>query len=501
MDDNEFGPRLPGHFDFTLLFEHSFFEIAPSGIVICATPFYVWKLFFKTPIISPGVLLPLKILAAAALVGAQAASIGLWQLSDLVNAVTDAATIMSCIAAVCIAVIVFVSHMYSTHSSRFLGFYLTLTMLLDIATTISYFNRDNLHTIASVHVAVPALKIVIMALEEISKRSLVRDKEWAATLGQGAFAGFWNTSLLVWINTTLFVGFRTNMSARILPGIDEQFDSETLYREFSRHWAQADKSSKYALFKACAKTVPSQLAQIILPRSLSIGFTLAQPFLLQTIVNVVSSQQISIDVMRGLVIATALIYVGRAVSLNWRLFSQRFLTYHRFLSHGLRYSGITLPPVSGVYSFLPSTTRLFASDLRKRFKRQPLPLCLLMLALWKNWFLCHLKVGRESLNSDLALRSWLSLSEPQVSSHSSQPSVSSLSHFPPHHKSLSLLSRCCTFCPSQPTASRKPSALERAHREPCCRCVEYASSNERYQDARARTYYGQTTSKPSRGRN
>ena len=52
--DSTFGPRLLGHFDFTLLFEHAMFQIGPSLILIFTLPFYLHKIITCQPLVRPG---------------------------------------------------------------------------------------------------------------------------------------------------------------------------------------------------------------------------------------------------------------------------------------------------------------------------------------------------------------------------------------------------------------------------------------------------------------
>lgn len=314
MDDNSFGPRLLGHFDFTILFEHTLFDIIPSAMIIFATPFYIYKIIRGTALIRPGLLLCAKLLITAALIGVQAASIGLWSVAPIATRVTSAAATLTCVSAVCIAIIVVAGHIYFIRPLPFLGLFLTVTMLLDIASTITYFNRDALGTIAKLHVPVPLLKLALLVLEEVSKRSLTRAKELRSSLGDEAYAGFWNRSLLFWVNSILLFGFRRNITIDTMPGLHQHLDAETLHRQFEPLWKSANKESKYALMRTCIRLMPWEFLYIILPRLLIIGFIFSQPFLLQDVVDAVSSTAPSEDVTRGLILATTIIYIGRAVS-------------------------------------------------------------------------------------------------------------------------------------------------------------------------------------------
>ncbi|KAM3521154.1 hypothetical protein NHJ13051_006425 [Beauveria bassiana] len=85
--DNEFGPILPGKFDFTLLFELVMLGMVPAGIVILLMPFYLGRMRLATHKVRPGPLLWFKLTAGTALIAVQLASIISWQQAGLYRSV------------------------------------------------------------------------------------------------------------------------------------------------------------------------------------------------------------------------------------------------------------------------------------------------------------------------------------------------------------------------------------------------------------------------------
>ncbi|EGX93450.1 multidrug resistance-associated protein, putative [Cordyceps militaris CM01] len=200
--DNSFGPGLLGHFDFTLLFIDIVFHVIPAGFILSTTPFFLAKIKNGPRVVRAGRLLWLKLALAGALAAVQAANAVLWFQSPLDSALAEAASILSCVSAVCIGVILLANHAYFVRPLPFLGLFLTITLLLDIAATRAYFRRNGLGAIARLHIAVPVLKGLLILAEETSKRSLVIDAAVRETLGSEALAGFWSKSVLV------FIGFK-----------------------------------------------------------------------------------------------------------------------------------------------------------------------------------------------------------------------------------------------------------------------------------------------------
>ncbi|PMB69507.1 ABC transporter C family member 8 [Beauveria bassiana] len=345
MDDS-FGPRLLGHFDFTLLFEHTMLHIIPASVIVFAMPFYIYTLFHGTNVVRSGVLLWIKIFCALAMVGIQIANAVLWSQSALESQLAQAAAVMTSISAACMGIMVVVGHLYFPRPPSFLGLALTLTMIFDIGTTWTYFHRTGLESIARLHVPLPALKLVLICLEEVSKRNLIRSKALRSSLGQEALAGFWNRSLLLWVNPLLLFGFRREITMNVLPGVGPHLEAELLYQHFQRRWDKTNKVSRWALIKACVLTMPWPFLYIILPRLLAVGFNFAQPFLLQDVVNAVASDTESpIGLIRGLILATTAIYVGKAVSKSWyiHLKNQIMIGVRGILISAIYHKSLKLP--------------------------------------------------------------------------------------------------------------------------------------------------------------
>lgn len=60
-DDDSFGPRLPGYFDFTLLFEQSIFSLLPMCAFLIAAPCRIAQLCRRKVCVESRKLLPAKL--------------------------------------------------------------------------------------------------------------------------------------------------------------------------------------------------------------------------------------------------------------------------------------------------------------------------------------------------------------------------------------------------------------------------------------------------------
>lgn len=321
-------------------------HITPASAIIFATPFYIYTLFSATPIVRFGLLLWVKLALALALIGVQAANAVLWSESPLESQLAQAAAIMSTISAACMCIMAVVGHIFFLRPPSFLSLALTTTMIFDIGTTWTYFHRNGLESIAKLHIPLPVLKLLLIGLEEASKRSLIRSEALRSTLGQEAFAGFWNRSVLLWVNPILWFGFRQEITMHLLPRVGPHLEAETLYRIFRHRWSKTKKRSKFGLIKACIFTVPWPFLYVILPRLLAIGFNFAQPFLLQDVVKTVSDEdETPSDIMKGLIVATLCIYVGKAISKSWytHIRNQIMISVRAILISAIYHKSLNLP--------------------------------------------------------------------------------------------------------------------------------------------------------------
>lgn len=317
--DSTFGPRLLGHFDFTLLFEHTIFEIVPSLILIFTLPFYVHKIITCRRLVRPGWLLWAKTTVAVGMAGVQLASVVFWFKSPLDSRLAQAAAILYFLGSIGVIIITHASHAYFLQPVIFLAAYLTVTLLLDLATIYTYYHRTGLDTIARLTCSLPVLKFILLGLEEISKRSLII-AESRDQLGREVMAGFWNRATLFWVNPLLLFGFRHIIHISDLPNIGEEFDSRILFQKLKISWDKQKKTSKHALLKALVLSMPWPYLFVLLPRLLLVGFIFGQPFLLQDIVSFSSSEVTQPDYISrqqeatGIILATGLVFGGRGVS-------------------------------------------------------------------------------------------------------------------------------------------------------------------------------------------
>ncbi|KAJ6784523.1 hypothetical protein PWT90_06058 [Aphanocladium album] len=321
MDDNSFGPRLARQFDFTLRFEHAFFQIFPSSVMILTLPYFIHMIFKSPAVARSGVVLLAKLALAIAIAAVQLARVVLWYESPLNTQITQAGSTLAFFASLGTIVVVYASHKHCLQPAAFLCLFLSSTFLFDLVSVYTYFHREGLRTLTWVTCVLPVLKLGLIVLEEVPKRSLLISKEAQAEFSNELLAGFWSRVTFGWINPLLLFGFRNGIKNDDLPKLQYQFDSATHYLAFKRHWDKRDKNDKFALLKCCVLANPWPFIYIIIPRLIQIGILFSQPFLLQDVANFVSGNFPNDDIpeeQRGtsLIFATALVFFSRSLTQN-----------------------------------------------------------------------------------------------------------------------------------------------------------------------------------------
>lgn len=150
---------------------------------------------------------------------------------------------MSCVAALCIGLMLSIAHVRSIRPSALLSVYFFFAVFLDGIRARSYLLREGLDAIGAIQVVVTVAKFVLLILEEIPKTASLKDVNLFKFFGKEAFSGFWSRSLILWINETFILGFNNILTLNDLGNLGPEFSTERLVRTFEGIW----QSGKYYL--------------------------------------------------------------------------------------------------------------------------------------------------------------------------------------------------------------------------------------------------------------
>ncbi|KAL9623731.1 MAG: hypothetical protein Q9160_001961 [Pyrenula sp. 1 TL-2023] len=275
--DNSFGPAVEGvrdNFDFTVLFEDSFFTIAPASLLLIA--------------------IPLR-------------TLWLWTKTSLPAAAVDFA------AASALCVLSYLEHSRSVRPSFIINLYLLLSIPLDVARTRTLWLLPGRRSIALVLTMSTIVKAGVLVLEANSKREILTDRY--RDLPPEATSGIYSRSTFWWMNPLLKTGFFKTLFLKDLYALDPEIQSRDLLIKFQQAWDRTNKQKSHCLFNVCAYTLMWPFIASAIPRLILIGFRYSQPFLLHRTVGYVQEQasKETSNIGWGLVGAYAIVYVGLAV--------------------------------------------------------------------------------------------------------------------------------------------------------------------------------------------
>ena len=240
----------------------------------------------------------------------------------------------------------------SVRPSWLLNTYLLLTILLDLPQARTLWLQRTSTTIASTFTSRIGVKVVLLILEVREKRPYL--KQPYKDLPPESTSGIINRSFLWWIVGLLRRGLSSQLTFEDLYVLDGDLASTALSAKMRHAWDHRRRPEHRFEFPwAACKALWRPFLLAAFPRVCLIGFTFAQPFLISRVLHLLAqsdpdSREAANDGY-GLIGATALIYLGLAVStLHYNQALYRFLTMFRGATVALVYEHMLVLPV-GVY--------------------------------------------------------------------------------------------------------------------------------------------------------
>lgn len=126
-------------------------------------------------------------------------------------------------------------HTHAFRSSALISLYCTLSVALEFIRCRTFLLRSSMTAVGALSLVIGLCKATIVVMQEIPK-SLQQNRAVAEKLSPDAIAGFWNRTLLLWINSTFFIGFRQNLTMENLGSLGPNFSSARLAARFEQSW-------------------------------------------------------------------------------------------------------------------------------------------------------------------------------------------------------------------------------------------------------------------------
>lgn len=226
--------------------------------------------------------------------------------------VSLAGAILNLLVASCIIVLLQLEYRRTTRPSFLVSAYLFTTVILDIPRVRTAWLSPGETADSACLTTSLITKLLILILENVPKRRWLLPTEKGQS-GEST-SGPFSRGLFVWLNGLLRKGYTLLLTGDMLPTIHEKLSSTDLSDRFTSAWASCDQSRQNALLVAVLKCLRWEIAALTVPRLGLIGFSIAQPFLIGKAVSYLENTESTPNIGYGLIGATAIVYIGVAVS-------------------------------------------------------------------------------------------------------------------------------------------------------------------------------------------
>ncbi|KAK4863967.1 hypothetical protein LT330_010322 [Penicillium expansum] len=218
--------------------------------------------------------------------------LALWALhAEIRSRATIAAAALDLASAIMTGLLSPVEHVKSSRPSPLINLFLFFTTLLDGArarTNWLIAQRDFV-SIPSIFIASLAVKILLLVLESIPKSRFLLPPNEKRT--PEVTSGIFGLSLFAWLNPLIVLGNSENISLQQLFPVDEKIASARIDARLQAEWESSSKKKSYSLALAMARALWLPLSVTMIPRFFLVGFSLAQPFLIERAVNFVENKE------------------------------------------------------------------------------------------------------------------------------------------------------------------------------------------------------------------
>jgi ATP-binding cassette subfamily C (CFTR/MRP) protein 1 len=332
--DDAFGPQVNGcrdNFDFTLLFEQSFFQIAPCALLLITIPAratYLRKQNVKTLRTRAA---SVKQAAIAILGCTQLALLIVWSLIPMYQTrASIPAAALSFVASLALLLLSSLEHSRSVRPSAIINTYMLFSLLFDIPQARTLWLRPGPRSLPGIFTAGLVAKTVSLCLEARNKRRALFPAY--RVYAPEALVSLYDRTVLWWLNPIFQRGFKGLISPEHLYPVDSALASSTLSKDFEGIWSRHKGRGKHCLVWALAVHCKTAILAFMIPRIVLSAFKLSQPLLINRVTGLMSERITgeSTNAGRGLIGATALIYCGLALSnVLYKRQLQRFQTMLR----------------------------------------------------------------------------------------------------------------------------------------------------------------------------
>lgn len=318
--DDSFGPIIQGgcreDFDFTLLFEQSFFSILPSTLFILISSQKIYSLHRQPRRVSGSGIQLLKLLFIILYGLLQVALLVLYSIRNTKNTRTAIPSIVLYnVVVVFLCILSYQEHIKSIRPSSILNVYLLCTLIFDAVQLRTIWLIDNDIAIAGVFSASLALKLCMFLLEAGGKDKLLYHDY--KKYGPEEKSGVFNKAVFWWLKDLLIRGRKNILALGDLYPLNEDLSTGNLLPKFQTAWERAgEKAGRYRALYATFRALLGSILVTMIPRVCLIGFNFCQPLLIRRFTEYLQ-QPVTENTTNqgyGLIGAYGIVYLGITIS-------------------------------------------------------------------------------------------------------------------------------------------------------------------------------------------
>ncbi|KAK8047506.1 P-loop containing nucleoside triphosphate hydrolase protein [Apiospora saccharicola] len=324
--DDAFGPAVDNcarTFDFTLLFEETILSILPSAIFLILGAIRVATLFTRKSRVGGVILRTVKLLVIGALLAFSVALLALWAVGDASSSQRTRATVpaaaLSMVDCFAFMALSFMEHGKSLGPPLLMDTYLLISIILDVVRIRTMWVSEMSTTVSGLFTVAMALKIGLLALEEIRKDRWLGPE--IQQCGNEITGGIFTRTLFSWVNRMLWRGYSTALSVPSLQQVDPSLLSPALWGKVRQPVEKLISGDERSLLVAVFWALKRQLFAPIFPYLIVVASQLAQPYLIRTILDYLGKPydgtEYQNNIGYGLIAAYGLIYICIAVATAW----------------------------------------------------------------------------------------------------------------------------------------------------------------------------------------
>ncbi|TQV89952.1 ABC multidrug transporter [Cordyceps javanica] len=320
--DRAFWARVGSLFDFTLKFEEVIFSISLSSAFAAISPFFICYYYFWRPrYIASGPLLWAKLLTSLSLAAVKTAVLVLLRRQpEYYTDTTTPAGAVDLLAALCVGCLAHAEHHYSLCSSAPFSLYLFVAGLADIIKSRSFFLRPNLDALGGLEAAAASLELILLCLQDVSKRADIIDANLRESVGLEATSGAMSKMLFIYLRPLFSAGFHKQLMLEDLDKLDPELAPAHNYSQLNTHWSPRQTSPlavSRGLFRGALGAWKQHLVPIFCARLFMTALRFTQPFLLRRVISMLGENDTGQDATTkraGLVVATAFVFLGLPIT-------------------------------------------------------------------------------------------------------------------------------------------------------------------------------------------